>query len=243
VDLLTPVPETEVGGAVVAVEEVTRRYRRGAEVVTAVDHVSVAVERGTFVAVVGASGSGKSTLLHLMGGLDRPTEGRVLFEGRDLSTVGEHDLTLLRRRRLGFVFQFFNLLPNLVTWQNMALPLMIDGVRPDVARARAVVLAERLGIAHRLETRASLLSGGEMQRCAIGRAVVADPGLVLADEPTGNLDRRNGQEVLRLLRTLVIELGSSVVMVTHDRQAAGIADRVVELEDGRLVADSAQVGR
>jgi putative ABC transport system ATP-binding protein len=242
-DLLTPASETAVGDAVVTIEEVTRRFHRGTETVVAVDHVSVAVERGTFVAVVGASGSGKSTLLHLMGGLDRPTAGRVLFEGRDLSAVSERDLTVLRRRHIGFVFQFFNLLPNLVAWQNMALPLLIDNVPPDLARARAVALAERLGIQHRLDARASLLSGGEMQRCALGRALIANPRLVLADEPTGNLDRRNGQEVLRLLRTLVADLDSNVVMVTHDRRAASIADRVLELEDGRLVGDSARVDR
>jgi putative ABC transport system ATP-binding protein len=242
-DLLTTAPETAVGEVVVAVEQVTRRYHRGTEAVVAVDHVSAVVERGTFVAVVGASGSGKSTLLHLMGGLDRPTEGRVLFEGLDLSAISDRDLTLWRRRRIGFVFQFFNLLPNLVAWQNIALPLLIDGVRPEVARARAGALAERLGIEHRIDTRASLLSGGEMQRCALGRAVIANPGLVLADEPTGNLDRRNGDEVLRLLRALVIELGSSIVMVTHDRQAASLADRILELEDGRLVSDSARTGR
>ncbi len=220
---------------VVAVEDLTREYRRGAEVVVAVSRVTLAIDPGTFVAVVGPSGSGKSTLLHLIGGLDRPTRGRVLFDGRDLARMSERDVTLLRRRHIGFVFQFFNLLPNLPAWQNMALPLLIDDVAPEAAHERARALARRLGIQNRLSAPAGLLSGGEMQRVALGRALITHPPLVLADEPTGNLDSTNGREVLRLVKELVCELGSSVVMVTHDQAAAAVADRVVSIADGRVV--------
>jgi putative ABC transport system ATP-binding protein len=160
----------------------------------------------------------------------------VLLEGRDLARLSTDQLTLLRRRRLGFVFQFFNLLPNLPCWQNIAMPLLIDGAAPDEARARAEVLAKGLGISHRLDTRAALLSGGEMQRTAIARALVAEPALVLADEPTGNLDKQTGIEMLEILRRLVDGDGRTVVMVTHDSEAAAMADIVVTIVDGRVAS-------
>ena len=214
----------------------TKEYRRGDELVQAVSGVDLDVPPGTFVAIVGPSGAGKSTLLHLIGGLDVPSHGAVLLEGRDLAQLSPDELTLVRRRRLGFVFQFFNLLPNLPCWQNVAMPLLIDGVAPDAARARASELGTRLGIGHRLDTRASLLSGGEMQRTAIARALVADPALVLADEPTGNLDKATGGEVLDILRGLVDNEGKTVVMVTHDAAAARRADEVVTIVDGRVAS-------
>jgi len=218
------------------INDAVKEYRRGDEVVRAVDHVNLSVESGHFVAIVGPSGAGKSTMLHLIGGLDRPTSGSVSLEGRDLAKLGQQELTLVRRRRIGIVFQFFNLLPNLATWHNIAMPLLIDGVAPDRARERARTLANKLGIGRRLDTRASLLSGGEMQRTAIARALVADPPLLLADEPTGNLDITTGREVLKLMRDLVSEDSRTVVMVTHDQSAAAIADRVVEMVDGRIVS-------
>jgi len=215
---------------------VTKEYRRGDELVRAVSDVDLDVPAGTFVAIVGPSGAGKSTLLHLIGGLDVPSRGAVLLEGRDLARLSADELTLVRRRRLGFVFQFFNLLPNLPCWQNIAMPLLIDGTAPDAARHRAAELGEQLGIEHRLDTRASLLSGGEMQRTAIARALVADPALVLADEPTGNLDKATGAEVLDILRGLVDAAGKTVVMVTHDTAAARRADVVVTIVDGRVAS-------
>jgi putative ABC transport system ATP-binding protein len=204
--------------------------------VRAVSEVDLAVPVGTFVAIVGPSGAGKSTLLHLIGGLDQPSRGEVLLEGRDLAQLTTHELTLVRRRRLGFVFQFFNLLPNLPCWQNIAMPLLIDGAAPDDARAHAEVLAKGLGLSHRLDTRAALLSGGEMQRTAIARALVAEPALVLADEPTGNLDKQTGIEVLEIMRRMVANDGRTVVMVTHDSEAAAMADIVVTIVDGRVAS-------
>ena len=215
---------------------VTKEYRRGDELVRAVSAVDLDVPAGTFMAIVGPSGAGKSTLLHLIGGLDVPSRGAVLLEGRDLARLSADELTLVRRRRLGFVFQFFNLLPNLPCWQNIAMPLLIDGTAPESARERAAELGIRLGIEHRLDTRASLLSGGEMQRTAIARALVADPALVLADEPTGNLDKATGAEVLDILRGLVDGEGKTVVMVTHDAAAARRADVVVTIVDGRVAS-------
>ncbi|MFN2463022.1 MAG: ABC transporter ATP-binding protein [Candidatus Dormibacteria bacterium] len=215
---------------------VTKEYSRGDQLVRAVSEVDLEVPQGGFTAIVGPSGAGKSTLLHLVGGLDTPTRGSVLLEGRDLARLTTNELTLVRRRRLGFVFQFFNLLPNLPCWQNIAMPLLIDGAAPVEARDRATSLGVRLGIGHRLDTRASLLSGGEMQRTAIARALVGDPALVLADEPTGNLDRATGIEVLDILRRLVDDEGKTIVMVTHDAAAARRADVIVTMVDGAVAS-------
>ena len=230
--------EPHAGAAVLVVDDVVKEHRRGAEIIKALDGVSLAIARGTFTAVVGPSGAGKSTLLHIAGGLDRPTSGRVLLEGSSLAELSDRERTLVRRRRVGFVFQFFNLLPNLVLWQNIALPLLIDGVSPAEARERAGRLAASLGVAHRMEAPTSSLSGGEMQRTALARALVNDPALVLADEPTGNLDRRTGQEVMRLLREAVDAHGRTLVTVTHDPTVASLADRTIEIVDGRISADT-----
>jgi putative ABC transport system ATP-binding protein len=227
---------------VLVVEGVAREHRRGAELIRALDDVSLTVERGTFTVIVGPSGAGKSTLLHLAGGLDRPTRGRVLLEGRSLADLPERERALVRLRRVGFVFQFFNLLPGLVLWQNIALPLLIDGVSPALARQRAERIAASLGIAHRLHSTASSLSGGEMQRTALARALVNEPAIVLADEPTGNLDRRTGQEVVRLLREAVDRHGRTVVTVTHDPTLAEFADHMIEIVDGRVMADVRSTG-
>jgi putative ABC transport system ATP-binding protein len=227
--------------ALLTLTDVGKDYRLGASVVPALRGVSFDVEPGTFVAVMGPSGSGKSTLMHLVGGLDRPTAGSLVFDGADIGALGDGELTLLRRRRIGFVFQFFNLLPTMTAWENVALPRVLDGLRLSDVRAKAVGLLERVGLGARIDHKPAQLSGGEMQRVAIARALVADPVLLLADEPTGNLDSRSGQAVLDLLRATVDEDGRTVIMVTHDGRAASVGDRVLMLEDGRLVGDSATI--
>ena len=224
--------------AVVELEAVTRTYRRGETMVAALDGVSLGTEAGRFVSVMGPSGAGKSTLLHLLGGLDSPSSGRVLVDGTDLGSLSDQDLTAFRRHQLGFVFQFFNLLPTLSAWENVALPRLLDGVALSRSRHRAESLLDRVGLGHRSAHRPAELSGGELQRVAIARALMADPVLILADEPTGNLDSSTGSDVLGLLRALTTEEDRTVVMVTHDLGAASVGDRLVELADGRVVSDA-----
>ena len=226
---------TTAASAVVSAEGLVKVYGSGQTAVRALDGVDVAFERGRFTAIMGPSGSGKSTLLHCLAGLDTATEGRVRLGDTDLTALGVTELTLLRRERVGFVFQSFNLLPALTAEQNITFPLELAGRRVD--RARLAGLAERLGIADRLGHRPDELSGGQQQRVAIARALVPEPDVVVADEPTGNLDSRSGAEVLALLRSSVRELGQSVLMVTHDPNAASYADRVVLLADGRIVTE------
>ncbi|MGH2498910.1 MAG: ABC transporter ATP-binding protein [Candidatus Limnocylindria bacterium] len=222
----------------VALDAVSKEFRRGEESVLALDRVSLDVPAGQFCSVMGPSGSGKSTLLHLVAGIDAPTAGRVIVDGRDLATLSDDERTVLRRRRIGLVFQFFNLLPTLSALENAALPLELDGLgRRDASRRARALLAD-LGLGGRLEHRPHQLSGGQLQRVAIARALVGGPALVLADEPTGNLDSHAGEEILRLLRHTADARGHTVVMVTHDERAAAIGDRVVELQDGRIVSDS-----
>ncbi len=225
----------------VALDRVRKEFHRGAETVLALDEVSLDVPAGEFCAVMGPSGSGKSTLLHLVAGIDAPTAGRVLVDGRELAQLSDDERTLLRRRRIGLVFQFFNLLPTLSALENVALPLQLDGASRTAAEGRARELLAELGLRDRLEHRPHQLSGGQMQRVAIARALAARPALLLADEPTGNLDSHAGDEVLRLLRSTADALGHTVLMVTHNEHAAGIGDRVVHLQDGRVVADSSPV--
>jgi putative ABC transport system ATP-binding protein len=216
----------------------SRDYRMGTEVVQALKEVSFAVEAGTFVSVMGPSGSGKSTLLHLVGALDQPTSGAVVLEGKDLGSMNDEDLTTLRRRRLGFIFQFFNLLPTMSAWENVALPMILEGRKLGEQRERAVMLLERVGLGNRVDHKPAQLSGGEMQRVAVARALMADPVLLLADEPTGNLDSRSGQEVLELLRSLVGKEGKTLIVVTHEARAASLGDRLLILQDGSLVGDA-----
>nr|BFE63921.1 ABC transporter ATP-binding protein [Dactylosporangium thailandense] len=218
-------------GMGVRLEAVCRRYDNG---VTALDDVSVDLERGAFTAIMGPSGSGKSTLLQCAAGLDRPTSGRVVLDGQDLTGLSERRLTLLRRRRIGFVFQGFNLLPALTARQNVGLPLRLAGRRPDPGAIQRS-LAE-VGLGERGGHRPHELSGGQQQRVAIARALVARPAVLFADEPTGALDSASGQDVLRLLRGLVDEHGQTIVMVTHDPGAASYADRIVTMRDGRVAA-------
>lgn len=216
----------------VRLDGVTRAYGAGDRLVTALDQVTIGFEAGSFTAVMGPSGSGKSTLLQCAAGLDRPTRGRVLVAGQDLTGLNDNDLTLLRRRLIGFVFQAFNLVPALTAEQNVGLPLRLAGQRPDRAEVQRVLAA--VGLADRARNRPSELSGGQQQRVAIARALITRPAVLFADEPTGALDSASSREVLKLLRGVVDEHQQTVVMVTHDPVAASYADRVVFLTDGRL---------
>jgi putative ABC transport system ATP-binding protein len=220
--------------ALVSVTDLVKEYSLGTARVPALRGVSFDIEPGHLVSVMGPSGSGKSTLLHLIGGLDTPTGGSVVIDGHDLADLDDQELTIFRRRRLGFIFQFFNLLPTMTAWENVALPRLLDGEKLKDVRPRAVELLAKVGLENRVAHKPSQLSGGEMQRVAVARALVADPVLVLADEPTGNLDSASGQAVLELLRNIVTEEGRTVVIVTHDAKAASMADQQVSLRDGVL---------
>ena len=211
-----------------------KRYGSGATAVRALDDVDFVAERGEFVAIMGPSGSGKSTLLHVLGGLEAPTSGEVTVAGSRVDGADDRDLTRLRRGHLGFIFQFFNLLPSLSATENVYLPALIARDRMDDMEERAVALLERVGLADRATHTPSELSGGQQQRVSIARALFLEPEIVLADEPTGNLDSRSGGEVLAILRDIASVDGRTVVMVTHDPAAAAIADRVVFLRDGRI---------
>ncbi len=218
----------------------TRRYRQGETVIRAVDDIDVQIGAGELVAIMGPSGSGKSTLLHLLGGIDTPDEGQVLLEGREISSLSAPQLALVRRRRLGFLLQFFSLLPTLTALENVAFPLLLDGVHDATVRASRELA--RVGLEQRASHRPAELSGGEQQRVALARALVVRPAVVLADEPTGNLDSATGHEILTLLREAA-DGGQSVAMVTHDPRAGEHADRVVQLADGRLVEAGSPAAR
>jgi putative ABC transport system ATP-binding protein len=223
------------GTAVVAATDVTRRYGEGDTAVDALRGVSLDVARGKLTAVMGPSGSGKSTLMHILAGLDRPTSGTVSIDGTDVTTLGDTALTKLRRKHIGFVFQFFNLLPMLNAEENVRLPLTIAGKKPD--KAWFENLLQQVGLTDRRSHRPSELSGGQQQRVAIARALVSQPTVVFADEPTGNLDSATSGEILQLMRKSVDELDQTTVMVTHDARAAAIADRILFLADGLIVKD------
>jgi putative ABC transport system ATP-binding protein len=216
-------------------ENLTKIYGSGEAAVKALDRVSLEINPGEFVAIMGPSGCGKSTLLHLLGGLDRPTEGKVEIDGVSLSDMKDDELARVRRTRIGFVFQFYNLIPVLNAVENAALPVTLDGVKPPAAKRRAAEWLGRFGLGDRLHSRPDQLSGGQQQRVAVARALVADPVLVLADEPTGNLDSRSADGIAALLRKVSKEYGRSVVMVTHDPRIAAYADRIVFLRDGSIV--------
>ena len=209
-----------------------KAYQMGEVTVNALQGVDFTVAKGEFVAIIGASGSGKSTLLHLLGGLDTPSDGEVMLGGRRLAHLSDDDITIVRRRQIGFIFQFFNLLPTLSAAENVALPLLIDGRSLNEYRLRIDELLTLVGLGDRQDHKPDQLSGGEQQRVAIARALVTDPVIVLADEPTGNLDSESGEEILRLLRRACDEKEQTIVMVTHDPIAAKYADRIVRLKDG-----------
>ena len=218
-------------------------YSRGHQTVEALRDVSVNVDRGQFVSIMGPSGSGKSTLLHLIGGLDRPSGGSVLLDGQAIESFSDDELSAFRRRRLGFIFQFFNLLPTLNALENVALPMLLDGKTMAEIQPKARELLVMMGLEKRMDHRPDQLSGGEMQRVAIARALVTDPLLILADEPTGNLDSKTGTTVLELLAQMVKERGHTILMVTHDPRAAAFGTRLIQLRDGVVESDGAPAPR
>ena len=227
-----PLPDS----AMIVLRAVDKIYRQGATEVAALRGVTLDIAAGQFVSVVGPSGSGKSTLLHLLGGLDQPTAGEIEIEGTPIAAMSDDEITIFRRRRIGIVFQFFNLLPTLSAEENVALPLLLDGRRARDVRPRVESVLEQVGLAHRRRHRPDELSGGEMQRVAIARALVVEPALILADEPTGNLDTATGEQILELLREANAARGATIVMVTHDPRAAAYAGRTVAMRDGLVVS-------
>jgi putative ABC transport system ATP-binding protein len=224
--------------SIIETQKLTKIYGSGSTAVTALDKVSFSIQPGEFVAVMGPSGCGKSTLLHLLGGLDRPSDGKVLIEGTSIADMSDDRLTELRRRKIGFVFQFFNLIPVLTAVENAALPVTLDGVKPADAKAKAAKWLERFGLGDRLYSRPDQLSGGQQQRVAVARALVAEPALILADEPTGNLDTRAGDEIAGLLSQVAKEYGRTVIMVTHDPRIAAYSDRIIFLKDGKIIDET-----
>ncbi|MFL7870625.1 MAG: ABC transporter ATP-binding protein [Anaerolineales bacterium] len=224
--------------SLVQTQNLTKIYGSGSTAVTALDHVNINIHDGEFVAIMGPSGCGKSTLLHLLGGLDTPSEGKVVIDGTSIAEMSDEKLTELRRRRIGFVFQFFNLIPVLSAAENAALPITLEGIRPADAAAKAQEWLGRFGLAERSSNRPDQLSGGEQQRVAIARALVAEPSLILADEPTGNLDTHSGDEIAGLLRDVSKQYNRTIIMVTHDPRIAAYADRIIFLKDGKVVDET-----
>lgn len=219
--------------ALLETKDLCKYYGSGATEVRALDGVTMSVERGEFVAIVGTSGSGKSTLLHMLGGLDRPTKGSVVVDGKSIFDLKDEALTIFRRRKIGFVFQSYNLVPVLSVYENIVLPVELDGNKVDEAYVNEVV--ETLGIADKLNNLPNQLSGGQQQRVAIARALASKPAIILADEPTGNLDSKTSQDVLGLIKVTSQKFGQTMVMITHNEEIAQMADRIVRIEDGRIV--------
>ncbi|WP_338764950.1 ABC transporter ATP-binding protein [Nocardia vulneris] len=219
--------------AMLELSGVTKEYRVGGQSVRALDGIDLRIETGEFTSIIGPSGSGKSTLLHLLGALDTPDTGSIRFQGNEIGALDDERQSEFRRHRVGFVFQFFNLLPTMSAWENVAIPKLLDGTGLRKAKPRALELLDRVGLRDRAEHRPAELSGGQMQRVAVARALIMDPPLILADEPTGNLDSKTGAAILELLGELAVS-GNSVVMVTHDMGAVAYCDRVVTLRDGRI---------
>ncbi|MCV7100387.1 ABC transporter ATP-binding protein [Mycobacterium palustre] len=224
----------------IELRDVVREYRIGGQSVRALDGISLRLEGGQFLAIVGPSGAGKSTLLHLLGALDSPDSGSIEFDGDEIGRLSDEQQSAFRHHRVGFIFQFFNLLPTLSAWENVAVPKLLDGVRLGKVKPDAIRLLERVGLGNRTEHRPAELSGGQMQRVAVARALMMDPPLILADEPTGNLDSATGSSILALLSEVAHEPGRGrlVVMVTHNAAAAEATDRVVTLQDGRIGSDA-----
>ncbi len=220
--------------SILKTKDLRKVYGTGDTAVRALDGVDLTIEHGEFVAIVGTSGSGKSTLLHMLGGLDRPTSGSVFVDGKDIFSFKDEALTIFRRRKIGFVFQSYNLVPVLNVQENIVLPIQLDGRRVDKAFVRQIV--RTLGLEERLEALPSQLSGGQQQRVAIARALAAAPAIILADEPTGNLDSRTSQDVLGLLKITSQKFSQTIVMITHNEEIAQMADRILRIEDGRIVS-------
>lgn len=219
-------------------EHVKKVYGFGDQRVTAVDGIDFSLEQGEFTAMVGASGSGKSTLLHMIGGVDKPTEGKVMIEGRDISTLNQTQSALFRRRKVGLIYQFYNLIPTLTVEKNIQMPLLLDKKKPDPEYFNQIVTS--LGIADKLRFMPSQLSGGQQQRVAIARSLIYRPALLLADEPTGNLDRKNSGEIIDMLKLSNRSLKQTILLITHDEKIALEADRIVTIEDGRIISDQKQ---
>ena len=213
----------------------TKTYKTGSNQVVALDNVDLALEKGSFTAIVGASGSGKSTLLHLLGGVDRPTSGNIYIEDTDISTLNMEELAVFRRRKVGLVYQFYNLIPTLNVRKNILLPILLAGRKPAEARFEQIV--NTLGLSDRLSHLPRELSGGQQQRVAIARSLIYQPAILLADEPTGNLDRRNSEETIELLKLSNQRYGQTVLLITHDEKTALMAERILTLEDGKIVRD------
>lgn len=224
---------------IVKVEHLSKVYGKGDTAVHALDDVSFSIEQGQFVAIVGPSGSGKSTLLHILGGVDTPTSGKVRIGDTDISKLDETALAIFRRRQIGLIYQFYNLIPILTVEENMTLPLLLDGKKPD--RQMLHTLVSTLGLSDRLNHLPNQLSGGQQQRVSIGRALLNNPALMLADEPTGNLDSENSKEIIALLRRFNREFNQTVVIITHDERIALSADRVISVQDGKIVRDEVRV--
>ena len=216
-------------------ENVRKVYGSGSNQVVALDHIDLSVEKGEFVAIVGASGSGKSTLLHILGSADKPTEGKVLIEGTDISTMNRTQAAIFRRRKVGLVYQFYNLIPTLTVRKNILMPLLLDKRKPNQEYFDQIV--QSLGIEDKLEALPGQLSGGQQQRAAIARSLIYRPALLLADEPTGNLDRKNGEEIIDLLKLSNRNLDQTILLITHDEKIALEADRIITIEDGKIISD------
>ena len=219
--------------AILETKDLVKYYGSGDNLVKAIDHTDIRVEPGEFAAVVGRSGAGKSTLLHMLGGLDRPDSGKVLVEGRDIFRLKDDRLAVFRRRKIGFIFQSYNLVPSLNVWENIVLPIGLDGRKVD--REYVMEIVRKIGMSDRLHALPGTLSGGQQQRVAIARALASRPAIILADEPTGNLDSRTEIEVVSLLKHCVTEYGQTLVMITHDETIAQMADRMIVIEDGKVV--------
>lgn len=225
---------------ILEVKNLSKTYGKGDTMVKALDNVSFSVEKGEFVAIVGPSGSGKSTLLHILGGVDVPTSGNVIINDTDISTLDETALAIFRRRQIGLVYQFYNLIPILTVEENLTLPLLLDGRKPD--KKQIDELIKKLGLEKRLDHLPNQLSGGQQQRVSIGRALVNHPALMLADEPTGNLDSENSKEIVALLRHFNKTLNQTVIIITHDEKIALSADRIISIEDGKITRDEVRIG-
>jgi len=226
----------------IQLKQVSRSYVHGSKEIRALSNVTLHIKAGAFLSVMGPSGSGKSTLLNLIGGLDQPSSGEIFIDHRPLHGISDDELTLIRRRRVGFIFQFFNLLPILTAAENVGLPLLLEGIPFSKIKPKAEFLLEKVGLGNRIEHRPEQLSGGEMQRVAIARALITDPAVILADEPTGNLDSQTSTEILNLLKGLHNE-GQTIVMVTHDSKAASYGTRTITLKDGSIAEDTLSIGR
>lgn len=225
---------------ILEVKNLSKTYGKGDTMVKALDNVSFSVEKGEFVAIIGPSGSGKSTLLHILGGVDVPTSGNVIINDTDISTLDETALAIFRRRQIGLVYQFYNLIPILTVEENLTLPLLLDGRKPD--KKQIDELIKNLGLEKRLDHLPNQLSGGQQQRVSIGRALVNHPALMLADEPTGNLDSENSKEIVALLRHFNKTLNQTVIIITHDEKIALSADRIISIEDGKITRDEVRIG-